>query len=210
MATTLRPTMVPEPDGTEDTTSRLMAAAVEVFAEKGYDKAGVAEIARRAGLTTGAIYSRFAGKAELLAEAIRRNAPEELDILFAEHGFEGRADDILRTVGAHLVTRPPGPAQAMLLEAFVAARRDPDLKADMSEQFFARRHRLALLIDAGKDAGIVDPDLDTEAIVHFAHAVGLGFLLYEALGIPNPDPDVWETVIAKVVRSLDPTPGEQP
>src|SRR5690242_154595 len=100
MATTLRPAVLPE-----DTTSRLVAAATEVFAERGYDKAGVAEIARRAGLTTGAIYSRFAGKADLLAEALRRCAPEELDILFAEHGFDGRADDILRTVGAHLVTR---------------------------------------------------------------------------------------------------------
>jgi TetR/AcrR family transcriptional repressor of uid operon len=205
MAITLRTTALPE-----DTTSRLMAAATEVFAERGYDKAGVAEIARRAGLTTGAIYSRFAGKAELLAEALRRSAPEELDILFAEHAFDGRPDDILETVGAHLVTRPPGPAQAVLLEAFVAARRDPELKAVMTEQFFDRRRRLAQLLEAGKEAGIVDPDLDTESIVHFAHAVGLGFLLYEALGVPHPDPDAWEKVIAKVVRSLDPTPGGTP
>ena len=43
----------------DDTTARLLTAAAEVFAEKGYDGAGVAEIARRAGLTTGAIYSRY-------------------------------------------------------------------------------------------------------------------------------------------------------
>jgi AcrR family transcriptional regulator len=49
---------------------RLVAAAAEVFAEKGYDGAGVAEIAKRAGLTTGAIYGRFTGKAELLLAAI--------------------------------------------------------------------------------------------------------------------------------------------
>jgi AcrR family transcriptional regulator len=213
MASTLRPSALPDadtidvrdqPDAPDDTLTRLLRAAADVFAEKGYDKAGVAEIARRAGLTTGAIYSRFAGKAELLADTIRRGTPEEFDILFAEHGFDGRADDILQTVGVHLVTRPPGPEQAMLLEAFVAARRDPDLRAVMSEQFFARRHRLALLLDAGKEAGIVDPELDTLAIVHFAHAVGLGFLLYEALGVPNPDPQAWEKVIAKVVHSLDP------
>jgi AcrR family transcriptional regulator len=205
MATALRANPLPE-----DTTDRLVAAATEVFAERGYDKAGVAEIARRAGLTTGAIYSRFPGKAELLVEAIRRCAPEELDILFAEHGFEGRAADILRTVGAHLVTRPSGPDQAILLEAFVAARREPELRSVLTEQFFARRRNLAILLETGQEAGIVDPDLDVEAVVHFAHAVGLGFLLYEALGIPNPDPDAWEKVIAKVVRSLDPTPGERP
>ena len=37
----------------------LIDAAAEVFAERGYDGAGVAEIARRAGVTTGAIYSRY-------------------------------------------------------------------------------------------------------------------------------------------------------
>ena len=38
-----------------------------MFAEKGYAGAGVAEIARRAGVTTGAIYSRYRGKDDLLA-----------------------------------------------------------------------------------------------------------------------------------------------
>ncbi|MBI2704294.1 MAG: helix-turn-helix transcriptional regulator [Actinobacteria bacterium] len=190
----------------DDTATRLLAAAAEVFAEKGYDGAGVAEIARRAGLTTGAIYSRFSGKAELLAEAIRQCTPEEFDLLFAEHGFEGKARDILQTVGAHLVSREKSPLQAILLEAFVAARRDPELQGLLQRQFYERRSRLASLIEAGKGGGIIDPELDTESIVHFAHAVGLGFLLYDALGVSHPDPADWERVIAKVVRSIDPVP----
>ena len=51
----------------------LIDAAAEVFAERGYDGAGVAEIARRAGVTTGAIYSRYSGKSELLLEALNRS-----------------------------------------------------------------------------------------------------------------------------------------
>ena len=53
-----------------DVRARLIEAAADVFAEKGYEGAGVQEIARRAGLTTGAIYSRFSGKADLLAATI--------------------------------------------------------------------------------------------------------------------------------------------
>src|SRR3954453_18286633 len=98
------------------TRDRLIDAAAQVFAERGYDRAGVQEIARRAGLTTGAIYGRFSGKAELLpgaiygpfsgkAElvqaAIQSRTNDELDDLFAQHRFEGHASDILRTVGAH-------------------------------------------------------------------------------------------------------------
>ena len=62
----------PTSDATRD---RLLDAAAAVFAEKGYDGAGVPEIARRAGLTTGAIYSRFTGKAELLRRPSSRTPP---------------------------------------------------------------------------------------------------------------------------------------
>ncbi len=188
----------------DDTGSRLLVAAAEVFAEKGYDGAGVAEIARRAGLTTGAIYSRFSGKAELLIEAVRQCTPDEFDSLFTQHQFDGQAQQLLETVGSHLVTRETSPMQAILLEAFVAARRDLELRQLLQNQFEDRRRQLAALIDQGKAGGLVDEDLDTGAIVHFAHAVGLGFLLYEALGVPHPDPELWQRLIVKVVSSIDP------
>src|SRR5215831_8075722 len=92
------------PQQLDPTRERLIDAAAQVFAERGYDRAGVQEIARRAGLTTGAIYGRFSGKAELLQAAIQSRTTDELDDLFAQHGFAGHASDILRTVGAHLVT----------------------------------------------------------------------------------------------------------
>ena len=41
-----------DPDASDPIREKLIAAAAVVFAEKGYDGAGVAEIARRAGLTT--------------------------------------------------------------------------------------------------------------------------------------------------------------
>jgi len=196
-----------EPDralGRDPTSERLVAAAAEVFAEKGYEGAGVAEIARRAGFTTGAIYSRFAGKAVLLAAAIEACTQDEFDQLFAEHAFEGRATDLLATVGAHLVTREPQPGQALLLEAFAAARRNPEVARLLHEHLLERAGRLAALIEDGKSSGLVDPNLDTRSIVHFAHAVGLGFLLYQAVGAQNPDPASWETVIRRVVESVVP------
>src|SRR5438874_7977525 len=110
------------PETTVDLTrERLIEAAAQVFAEKGYDRAGVQEIARRAGLTTGAIYGRFTGKAELLHAAIESRTNDELDDLFNQHRFDGQASDILRTVGAHLVTPTDDDPEegALLLEAFV-------------------------------------------------------------------------------------------
>lgn len=189
---------------TDPTSERLVVAAAEVFAEKGYEGAGVAEIARRAGFTTGAIYSRFSGKADLLAEAIMCFTEDEFDRLFAEHAFEGRAPDLLAAVGSHLVTREPQPGQALLLEAFAAARRHPEVARLLREHLAARAVRVAALVDDGKATGLVDPSLDTASIVHFAHAVGLGFLLFQAVGADNPDVDAWDAVVRRMVDAVVP------
>lgn len=190
----------------DDTRVRLVQAAVDVFAEKGYDGAGVAEIARRAGLTTGAIYSRFSGKAELLLEAIRSSTTDEFDRLFAEHRFQGRATDLLEAVGEHLVTRRADPGRSVLLEAFVAARRDPEVAAMLRDHLEERAQRLSLMIDETKAAGLVATDLDTAAIAHFAHAVGLGFLLFEAVGSTHPTAESWSHLLHRVIGAVaDPT-----
>ena len=44
----------------------VITGAAEVFAERGYERTSVAELADRLGLATGAIYHYFAGKDELL------------------------------------------------------------------------------------------------------------------------------------------------
>lgn len=191
--------------------SRLLAAATEVFAEKGYAGAGVAEIARRAGVTTGAIYSRYAGKDALLAEAIAAATASELDELFSDHRFEGRMEDILRVAGSHLVSRTTdddedGSAPGMLLESFAAARHEPSVLALLQGPLGERRARLAAIVEAAKASGGIDQDVDTDAIVTFCHAVGLGFLLLEAIAAPLPEPEAWEQLIGRLVAAVgDPT-----
>jgi AcrR family transcriptional regulator len=50
---------------TEATRRALLDAARTLFAERGYDAVGVGDVARAAGLTSGAIYHHFGSKAEL-------------------------------------------------------------------------------------------------------------------------------------------------
>jgi AcrR family transcriptional regulator len=181
---------------------RLVAAAAEVFSEKGYDGARVQEIATRAGLTIGAIYGRFTGKAELLQAAIEAHSSSEFDDLFSSHEFDGRVTDILTTVGSHLVSRRSTTEQALLLEAFVAARRDPEVKRLVGEIVEERASRLADLVADAKATGLVAGELDTLAVTRFCHAVGLGFLLIEAVDIPLPEAGPWEELIARMVAAL--------
>ena len=175
-----------------------------MFAEKGYDRAGVAEIARRAGVTTGAIYSRYAGKADLLVAALDHHTTDELDSLFADHRFEGRAKDVLAIAGSHLVQRSTdaGEGSALLSEAFIAARRDPAVADLMRERIGERQDNLRAVIEAAKANGSIGPELDTEALVTFCHALGFGFLLLDAVALPLPESGPWEQLIAHLLAAL--------
>ncbi|CAN5826664.1 hypothetical protein BH24ACT3_BH24ACT3_00470 [soil metagenome] len=202
----LAPSLTREPGSIEPGTSaRLVAAAGAVFAEKGYDRAGVSEIARRAGLTTGAIYSRFSGKAELLVEAIDALTGHELDSLFADHRFAGHMEDIITQAGSNLVRRDADRDEALLLEAFVAARRDPQVAELLRRRMDDRRTRLTEIVEAAKITGGIDPDVDTESLVAFCHAVGFGFLLFDAAALSAPSSGPWEQLIARLVHALRPT-----
>ncbi|HEX6418786.1 MAG TPA: TetR/AcrR family transcriptional regulator [Acidimicrobiales bacterium] len=186
----------------DPTRARLVAAAAEVFGEKGYDRATVHEIARRAGFTTGAIYGRFRGKAELLLAAIEAQSDDEFEQLFAENRFEGEVTDILTTVGSHLVTEEFDSGQALLLEAFVASRRDPEVAGMLRRVIEARTASLTALVEEAKRTGGIDPALDTLSIVRFCHAVGFGFLLFGAVDLGRPQAGPWEALISRLVAAV--------
>ena len=54
------------------TRERLLNAAVDACVEHGYDGVTLSEIARRADVSTPAVYSHFSGKAELMVAASKR------------------------------------------------------------------------------------------------------------------------------------------
>ncbi|MEH3088760.1 MAG: helix-turn-helix domain containing protein [Microbacterium arborescens] len=63
----------------ENTRTRLLDAAAEVFAETGLDAASVETVCERAGFTRGAFYSNFASKDELFIALVERSSREKLD-----------------------------------------------------------------------------------------------------------------------------------
>jgi AcrR family transcriptional regulator len=184
----------------DDTRARLLRAAADVFAERGYAGAGVAEIARRAGLTTGAIYSQFADKSGLLLEAIDSVSSHEVRaVLQGARPPHDRATDILATIGSHLVETVDDGGQSLLLEAFVAARRDPELAAMLRQRIGDQDGWLAKLVDEAKADGTVDPALATDAIVTLCHSIALGFLLFRSIERELPSPVAWRGVIDRLV-----------
>ena len=186
-------------------TDRLINAAIDVFAEGGFDKAGVAAIARRAGLTTGAIYSRWPGKQELFLDALDVVFVKQVATLLAA-GPDASAADVLESLGAELLEREPA-TDSLILEAWVMARRDPAFREALHARLGAEESHLATLIESGKATGLVDPTLSTSAIITLCQAISYGFVVLGAIEKPAAPADEWNTVIHRLITAaLPPAP----
>lgn len=202
MTATLPETPLPE------TRDRLLHAALTVFERDGYDGARVAEIAREAGLTTGAIYSQYRGKAELLFDAVTMRTRAEVDALLEVASGE-EAKSVLATLGVRLATRTDeGPA--VLIDVLGAARRDIELAELVRSSLERREQVLAELIERARSAGDVAADLDARAIARFCTALAVGTLALRNIPMPAVEIDHWTNLLARLLDAVAPDPEETP
>lgn len=186
---------------------RLLDAAAEVFAESGYEGARVAQIAERAGLTTGAIYNRFSGKSELLLEALDRHSEPLLDVLLQA---SLPTAEVLAALGAELIDDKDSPGQALLFESLLSARREPELADRLRPVLADERARMAEIVTRDQGEGRLDPDLDVTSIVTFCQAAGLGMGLLRLIEAEFPDPAKWQTLIKRLISAAEPPIDDKP
>ncbi len=91
-----------------ETRERLLRAAADVFAERGYDGTRVADIAAAAGVSNGALYAHFASKADLLVDALRTHGRHLLGELFAADPDRPVVDLLLTVASSSRRWSPPG------------------------------------------------------------------------------------------------------
>jgi len=113
-----------------ETHESLITAAIETFAEHGYRGATLSEIAHRAGVTVGAIYSHFSSKDQLLFDAARKcledlRCPPDLSLSPPEMA----ANSIRNFMAPGYST-----ARRLIIELYLAASSSPEL-ATLSRGF---------------------------------------------------------------------------
>ncbi|WP_169988887.1 MULTISPECIES: TetR/AcrR family transcriptional regulator [unclassified Microbispora] len=184
-----------------ETRERLLRAAADVFARRGYEGTRVADIAAAAGVSNGALYAHFGSKAELLVAALRTHGPRLLaDLLAADP--DRPVADLLIAVGRRLQRRRDAGGH-LIVEAMVAARRDEDVARPMRGYVGDRADRLAGLVRAAQDGGELDPALSPAAIAHFCLLLALG----SALVPPDEhavDEEDWSALLTRLVAALAP------
>lgn len=176
-----------------------------MFGERGFDAATVADVARRCGLTTGAIYARWATKRELFEAVIEHASAQRMLLLIKS--VDATPAEKLSLLGANLLTTSRDDTRSLWLEACVSGGRGGPGRSEIVHAQEVEAEELAEIVTAAKDSGVIDPSLSTDAIVFLCQSLGLG--TYMAMQVqtperPRPPDDEWSKIVARLIAAIGP------
>jgi AcrR family transcriptional regulator len=192
------------------TQERLMAAAGEVFAERGIIGASVEEVCERAGFTRGAFYSNFADKDDLVMAMLRHYAERDLQIV-------EEITELLRS-RAEMKGNPPGILINMALSRLfgdasnerstVLARHEMDLYAARHpalrrpyQAYVERLHeQVVSLLDGTLEAIGLEFTIDVPTAVGLLHAASSRMQMDSLLKDAPADPRPLEILLKQITR----------
>ena len=186
---------------------RLLDAAYELLIRDGYQSTTLQGVARRAGLSTGAIYGHFLNKQELMAAAVLARWTQLQEEAMAIADADGAWPHPLVTRIAHHLAAPAEPIHQLLTEVTGAVLRDEGEVASPllgSVRVLAWATRAS--IDQAKNDGGIDPELSSEALTAVILNVFLGSITAKAWGLDQPGLDDVSGVLAAITRGLAPVP----
>jgi AcrR family transcriptional regulator len=186
----------------QQTRARLLDAAGQVFARRGFHAATVDEVADAAGYTKGAVYSNFASKDELFLALLDQHLADQLrqvEALYAiESSEELRAAMPGRTEREFAAARDFG---VLMVEFSLYAMRNPAAQAELATRYRQLRGRLAELITKRYACHQSSPPLPPEHLAALVLATDAGlFLQYSA----EPGALPWELHADAMIQLLDP------
>jgi len=201
-----RPTAV-RPRG--DTRERIQSVALELFAEQGYEKTSLREIAERLGVTKAALYYHFKSKEDIV-RSFTEDYVHELDALIAwgrDQPLTADTRALLLARYSHIVSHRIEVMRFLehnqaAIDHLMTEHGGQDRKKLFREQFLTLRNLLT-----PPDAPLRDRVRATMAIA----SVGLGCMLYHS---EVSDPAELDRVILDLACELAavpaPPPADQP
>ena len=157
-----------------ETYHKLITAAAACFAEKGFSATSVREIATRAGISQGAMYTYFKGKDELIRAIVleeQNSALNSHEQLSGDTYFERLCHQVISCISdvGYPVTH------RLWVEIMAESSRNPELQETFISSDRIMRKSIAGIIEQGITAGEFRQDIHPEemTIILFAFIDGL-------------------------------------
>jgi AcrR family transcriptional regulator len=183
----------------------LLAAALRVFADRGYRQAGVDEIAAAAGYSKGALYWHFSGKEDLLQALLEERVDAPMRELVALLESAPPERDMSVEASREFARKLSEERDAVLLEReyWSLAIRDPELRASYAERQTQLRTSLAAALEArARHLGTPGLPMPAEDLARVVMSIIGGLSVDELVEPGSVSPDLLGETLALIYAGL--------
>jgi TetR/AcrR family transcriptional regulator, transcriptional repressor of aconitase len=191
---------------------QILDAAIECFSRQGFHPTTMQDIIKESGLSSGAIYTYFASKEELIeAIAERRHAKEEALIRSAgvENEITATVDRLIESFFELLVDNKEKKERRLAIQLWGEALRNPRILKSVRAGVNEPRKILAELLRQACDRGALSPGSDPEAIARVMIALFQGLVLQLAWDRSIEVEPLVETIKEMLVERLLKSPSDR-
>jgi TetR/AcrR family transcriptional regulator, acrAB operon repressor len=168
----------------EQTRQAILAAALGVFNEKGYERATLDDIAKRAGATRGAVYHHFDNKVDVYKTLLLESGRKSVDLIPQAIAEGGTFLEVMQRIFVRQLRAIDGDP-ALRAEALFALRGDyasiDDVRVAVEERHAAAMATLIQAFAEAQAGGVVRDDLAPRDIARAFFAMQNGLLFLSSL-----------------------------
>ena len=190
----------------QQTRDHLLAAAAQVFADRGFYGASLDEVAAVAGFTKGAVYSNFESKEGLFLALFKANYDREMDALrqtlvASDVPPEFRLSDFVALIREP--TLQAGGNLAVLYQEFwLYAARNPAAREQLTRLADQNVREVAEILEAEWKRQGLEPSEPAERVARIIVVLFQGISLLRVLQPEVVDDALIETAIAVIARGI--------
>lgn len=161
---------------------QILTAALHCVARQGFHKTSMAEVISASGLSAGAVYGYFRGKAELIAALADRSigmVSPALDEAIAADPPPSIPEVLRRAAAAieELAAAADVDVTRVATAAWAEAARDETVRALVAERITGLREKYAEFLRRRRDLGELGADVDVDAAAQVMLATMPGFII---------------------------------
>jgi AcrR family transcriptional regulator len=197
------------------TREKILQAAVTEIADRGYERARLVDIADRADLTVGSVYTWFKNKSDLFNAALEYSLAEQQTrnmILLSDDIRELSTEPsshwmvLIGSLAPRNTAHDKGPtdAQKLLIEALKSAWRDEDSYDTVRPQIARLFDQYKVIITNAMNDGAIDKALSADLLARLFLAFPVGLSLLTLSGLPDPDPAAFIPFFERFDRTIRP------
>ena len=187
---------------------RILAAATAEIASVGFDRARLTEIAKRADMTPGSVYTWFENKEDLfraaLEDALTTQIVSNANALDESDHSNNWLFQIATLVPRNSKDTSATDAQMLLIESYYASWRDPKARKKLLKNINSHLEMYINIITNAQNQGAISKDIDATALATVLLALPTGLSLLSLAGVPRIPDSKWEAIYMRLYRAVKP------